>query len=221
MLNVFLQICITIINTFAYVLYNPYFHPYNFINTTLGFPNTLISDDIIRISLKNSAIACVVVAIAFKPELLFTLKIDDNYFQGAIQTPSDVVNYINYSDPSTVEKITIFIGDFMRSNLKRNCGVFTILHSRNQKHISLDFILHKMIKLLESSDPLIIRAACSGFQHLLPELVLSCHGETSVECIQNLIYLRNNSFWLIRLQIVNIISSFDLFNLSHLMQNVS
>ena len=172
-----------------------------------GVSNQLIEDDEVRISIKSLALSCFSSIVYIYPQVLYLEIRNGNIFQQL----SDVLQFSNHSDPNLRGQVAIIIGNFFDQVLSLPVGYeeFLLANVPNKNEtFHLDFLMKIFCDILRDSSSITVKHAILSLKQFLPKLLKSNEFEVNevLKLVECLITLKNHTYWLIKVELINLFS---------------
>ena len=174
----------------------------NFVS--LGIPGCIIPYESSLTSIQNSSIKLLTTVMCLQHNIIFIDLFHDNCSIPS-QKLLDVFLYLSHTDPSTVEKTCILSSSFIKYYLKRSSFSYHL----DSLPSPLTHILESFLLLMQSPNGFLVRASCIAMKNCLPELILYCYGSALLNIVIQFLDVRNHSFWLVRVELCNLLSVID------------
>ncbi|GFR89453.1 huntingtin [Elysia marginata] len=167
-----------------------------------GVTDGLVPDKQVRVSLKSLALGCVGCTLALCPRLFLFKLCPQASGEGNDQNLQDITLYASHSDQQLKAQTALIIGNFIKAALVEGRGDF---HSwimeylpKGQTVMSLESLLKIMIDILEDESAVAVRAALTGLQLCLGNLLEGCNGCQALELLFDLLHVKANPYWLVK-----------------------
>nr|XP_006822985.1 PREDICTED: huntingtin [Saccoglossus kowalevskii] len=192
-----------------------------------GYKKGLIPDKLVRVSVKGLALGCVGNAISlfpkvffaklFKPDVSGEKKEDEQLIR-------DILLYIRHLDPQMRGNTAILIGQLIKSVViesKYKCDSWlqTTCEQSQTKFVPLDELISLLISGLEDDFSGASKSVCSAVKICLRPLCNSIHGDLGLKLILSLLPLSDNSYWLVKVKLLDVLSSID-FKVVHFLEDI-
>ena len=173
----------------------------NVLFVSLGIPGYIVPYESSFTSIQNSSIKCLTTVMSLQHDLIFfDLFPNDCLFPP--QKLLDVFLYLSHTDPSTIEKTCLLTSSFIKYYLKS-------ISFRYQLDSIPSLLLHVLecfVFLTKSPNGFLVRASLIALKNCLPELVEYCFGSPLLHIVMQFLDVRNHSFWLVRVELCNLLS---------------
>lgn len=178
-----------------------------------GYPGCIIPDRQTRVSIKVQALGCVAAAVALHPAIFFeTLFVQDKENIDSMQYIQDICLYANHSDPQLCGQSALLIGSLIKALLNESRGDYLSIHTRTSMQDLTDYM--SLIVCKESS--VAIRLGLVALRFCLQALLDSVYSELALSLIQQLVKLVKNNYWLVKVELAEILADLDFKTISYL-----
>ncbi|XP_052100645.1 huntingtin-like [Mytilus californianus] len=183
-----------------------------------GQKGEIITDRKVRVSIKSLALGCISCILNILPEIFFHnvfKDVDTEHYQ-LIQ---DVMIYASHLDPQLKGNVTLLIGNFVRSALKAAKGNFnkwTVILGYDVKALTISTLLETILGVLDDSSSVAVRLALSALQLCIHDLLLSVDSNIGLQALLKLLEIRENPYWLVKVEILDLIGSINFRVVTHL-----
>ncbi|XP_043918860.1 huntingtin isoform X2 [Protopterus annectens] len=181
-----------------------------------GQKNGLVPDEDVRVSVKALAVSCVGAAVGLHPGAFFSklyrvpIEVYENKEEQYI---SDILNFINHGDPQIRGATAILCGTFIYSvmnNSRFNAESFQAsATSSTGNNISILNCVPLLQKTLRDASSVTCKMACAAVRHCIRSLCSSTYSEIGLQLIIDLLNLKDNSYWLVRTELLETLSEVD------------
>lgn len=176
-----------------------------------GDSGQLIRDDSIRVSIKSLALSCFASLVHINPEALFHCITGEQFHS---QYLVDILLYANHADPNLKGCVALILGKFLDSvlSLPISYGDFV---SRNFKgnidSVQLNSLFKTVCQIAKDPSSIAVKQALVSFQIFLPKLLKSSKLKSGeiLSAIHELTALKSNSYWLVKVELVNLLSKLN------------
>ncbi|ESO07434.1 hypothetical protein HELRODRAFT_170769 [Helobdella robusta] len=180
-----------------------------------GKKSTLMDDFQVRVSVKVISISCLTFIVEIHPYVLDE-KLKRNYVDGDVQFMHDVLLYKRHADPHIRGNVALLVGMFissliLNSNLDHNAH----RHHHFEGNLQLKMLLQVLIEIFNSESSVASKCSLEALQSCLPLLVSSCYGEDALEIIQHIFQVNSNSYWLVKIELLNLMAVLDYKDILH------
>ncbi|XP_050396465.2 huntingtin [Patella vulgata] len=175
-----------------------------------GTKQGLILDKCVRVSSKSLALGCIASAVFMCPKI-FLLKL----LPGELgdQDIREVVLYASHPDPILKGQTSVVISSFIKGVLIEGRGDFNKWLKLNSPadigEVCLDNLVETLIHVIEDESSVATRQALIALQMCLSSLIESCHGGLGLQVLLELLEIRNNPYWLVKVELLDIVSSIN------------
>jgi hypothetical protein len=196
----------------------------------VGVPKTLINDERVRVSLKNSSLSILTSCVELDSNLFF-IKLPSNYILDddlPKQSISDVIYYAFHEDPLVRANVIMLVGKFIKSVLSLNIKYEKILEiCGDQKIFRIMNLLRILMKGLMDKNYIVVKHALSTFEEIINHLILF-PGDSEEGCgtsdindsrlnVKNKLLLLDSifslfhfdNFWMVHLKFCDVIVGID------------
>ncbi|XP_078717925.1 huntingtin isoform X2 [Lampetra fluviatilis] len=179
-----------------------------------GTPNGLVSDRCVRVSMKALAVGCVASAVSMLPSAFFLpLYRRALHPEPQEQQLSDLLQFISHPDPQ------------LRGNVAVLCGVIVSAvlatpHSAILSPAELEDVVRPLHLALKDSSSVTCRLACVGVRHCVMQLCNSKQSGLGLTLLSALLHLHDNSYWLVRTELMDTVADIDFRLIAFLEKNV-
>uniref|UniRef100_A0A6P6Y7E8 Huntingtin-like n=1 Tax=Dermatophagoides pteronyssinus TaxID=6956 RepID=A0A6P6Y7E8_DERPT len=168
-----------------------------------GQSGQLMTDTEVRVAIKSLSLSCLTSIVQHCPKILLDKIVHKKTSQQLI---NDILLYSTHSDPNIRGHIAMIIGKYLQHN------------NNNNDELSLDSLLNLLEKFLLDSSSITIRQVLISLQQFLPILIE--HNEINIIQIFNLIHqlicLKDNSYWLIKIELITLFAKISIPYLKHM-----
>lgn len=181
-----------------------------------GQKNGLVPDEEVRVSVKALAVSCVGAAVGLHPEVFFNklYRVPIEVFESKEeQYVSDILNFINHGDPQIRGATAILCGTFIYSilnNSRFNAESWQAsVTSSTGNTISILNCVPLLQKTLRDPSSVTCKMACAAVRSCIMSLCSSTYSEQGLQLIIDLLNLKDNSYWLVRTELLETLSEMD------------
>ncbi|RUS73694.1 hypothetical protein EGW08_018541 [Elysia chlorotica] len=185
-----------------------------------GVTDGLVPDKQVRVSLKSLALGCVGSTLALCPRLFLFKLCPQASGEGNDQNLQDITLYASHSDQQLKAQTALILGSFIKAALEEGRGDF---HSwivehlpKGQTVMSLESLLKILIDILEDESAVAVRAALTSLQLCLGSLLEGCNSCQGLEVLFDLLHVKANPYWLVKVELLELISCLDFKVISYL-----
>ncbi|XP_061171379.1 huntingtin-like isoform X1 [Saccostrea echinata] len=182
-----------------------------------GTKEQLIPDRTVRVSIKVLALGCVSYSMTFRPQILF-MNVFKEINEENNQLIKDVLLFASHIDPQLKGTASIIIGNLISSTLTQGGGnfnkwmeEFVFGYSVRIEHL-VEIILH----IMEDESSVAVRLAVLAVKKCLMPLLLGTHSPVGLETVIRLLSIQDNPYWLVKVEILEIVSCVNFNVLNHL-----
>ncbi|KDR16213.1 huntingtin [Zootermopsis nevadensis] len=198
-----------------------------------GCAGFIMPDSSVRVSVKALALSCIASIVRLSPSIIF-LSIDKNKEpsgtqdvcdSNSVQILSDVLLFASHPDPQLRGITSTVIGCLLHSALVRSGGNFhkwvdtECKWSFRTNEISVPELMKLLLKGLEDESSVCCRQTLLALNLCLPELLESIESQSAAAILKALPLLVNNSYWLIKVKLVEVVSQLSYVTIYHLTGN--
>ncbi|ESO95031.1 hypothetical protein LOTGIDRAFT_160793 [Lottia gigantea] len=177
----------------------------------------LILDKFVRVSSKSLALACISSAIFMCPKI-FLLKLLPT--DSGDQDIREVTLYASHPDPVLKGQTGIVISSFIKAVLIEGRGDFNKWLKMNSPadigEICIDNLVNTIIHVIEDESSVATRQGLIALQSCLASLLDSCHGGLGLQVLLDILEVRNNPYWLVKVELLEVLSSINFKVVSYL-----
>ncbi|XP_076466851.1 LOW QUALITY PROTEIN: huntingtin-like [Babylonia areolata] len=182
-----------------------------------GEAGQLVHDRHVRVSLKSLALGCVASIFSLCPRLaLYKLVPGDE----SSQDLSDVLLYASHPDHQLKGLTALAVGSLIHAVLVEGRGDFLFwchMHgSPDNDTISIQHLLKTLVGILDDDSSVATRHSLTALQLCLPLLLDSCHGRLGLQLLLDLIKVKANPYWLVKVELLDILGSLNFKKISYL-----
>ncbi|XP_067133027.1 huntingtin isoform X2 [Centruroides vittatus] len=175
-----------------------------------GSPDGLIPDQKVRVSIKALALSCMSSILALYPESFFLpLHTFEDIPSMNCQKIWEILKYSSHSDPHLKGHTALLLGIFIKFSLKKVGGSWDkwISEFSDLTAIpSLEELIEKLLDVIEDESAVASKLGLTAVKHCLPIILESVYGYLGLKILDSLLLLKNNPYWLVKVEMVNIIS---------------
>ncbi|XP_053407184.1 huntingtin-like isoform X2 [Mercenaria mercenaria] len=185
-----------------------------------GKPGELMPDRRVRVSVKSLALGNVAYAVRLAPSL-FLQKLQKTSGHGSEESAiiRDILLYASHPDPQLKGTCSIIIGNLVSAVLTEGRGDFdkwVKLNNENTGNLCLSSLVDTLLFIAEDSSSVAARLAVSALGTCLPKLLHSNHGNLAIKALLKLLQVKNNSYWLVKVEVMEFVRSLDFKVMKHL-----
>ncbi|XP_067838539.1 huntingtin isoform X1 [Heptranchias perlo] len=181
-----------------------------------GQKNGLIPDREVRVSVKALAVSCVGAAIGLHPEAFFNkmyrtplevLEIQEE------QCISDILKYVDHGDPQIRGATALLCSTFIHSVLTKTRfnpeSWLATVRGATGYDVFLEDCVPLLQKTLKDKSSVTCKLACAAVRHCITSLCNSSYSELGLQLTIDLLTLKNNSYWLVRTELLETLAEMD------------
>ncbi|KAL4231691.1 hypothetical protein ACF0H5_009269 [Mactra antiquata] len=131
----------------------------------------------------------------------------------------DILLYASHPDPQLKGNCSLIIGNLLSSVLKQCHGQFDTWVKQNGQQtecLSLSSVVDTLLFITEDPSSVAARLAVSALGTSLPYLLYSNHGNVTIKALLKLLQVKNNSYWLVKVELLDLIQNLDFKAVRHL-----
>uniref|UniRef100_UPI00398E708C huntingtin isoform X6 n=1 Tax=Pristiophorus japonicus TaxID=55135 RepID=UPI00398E708C len=181
-----------------------------------GQKNGLIPDREVRVSVKALAVSCVGAAIGLHPEAFFNklyrtpLEVSEIQEEQCI---SDILKYVAHGDPQIRGTTALLCSTFIHSVLIKTRfnpeSWLATVRGTAGYDVSLEDCVPLLQKTLRDKSSVTCKLACAAVRHCISSLCNSSYSELGLQLTIDLLTLKNNSYWLVRTELLETLAEMD------------
>ncbi|XP_078417320.1 huntingtin isoform X4 [Cetorhinus maximus] len=181
-----------------------------------GQKNGLIPDREVRVSVKALAVSCVGAAIGLHPEAFFNklyrtpLEVLESQEEQCI---SDILKYVDHGDPQIRGATALLASTFIHSILTKTRfnpeNWLATVRGTVGYGVSLEDCVPLLQKTLKDKSSVTCKLACAAVRHCITSLCNSSYSELGLQLTIDLLTLKNNSYWLVRTELLETLAEMD------------
>ncbi|XP_023232349.1 huntingtin-like [Centruroides sculpturatus] len=121
----------------------------------------------------------------------------------------EILKYSSHSDPHLKGHTALLLGIFIKFSLKKVGGSWDkwINEFNDLTAIpSLEELIEKLLDVIEDKSAVASKLGLTAVKHCLPIILESVYGYLGLKILDSLLLLKNNPYWLVKVEMVNIIS---------------
>ncbi|PNF14647.1 hypothetical protein B7P43_G11847, partial [Cryptotermes secundus] len=198
-----------------------------------GCAGFTITDSNVRVSVKALALSCIANILRLSPSIIF-LSVDKNkeptgiqdvHGSNGVQTLSDVLLFASHPDPQLRGITSTVIGCLLQSALIQSGGNFRkwveteCKRNFGASEISVPELTKLLLKGLEDKSSVCCRQTLLAVSLCLPELLESAESQSAAAILRALPLLVNNSYWLVKVKLVEVVGELSYVTIYHVMGN--
>ncbi|XP_074640755.1 huntingtin-like [Tubulanus polymorphus] len=177
-----------------------------------GFKLGLMPDRTVRVSVKALALGCVASAVSFYPKSFFQrlhVDIDDD----SCQEVTDLLLYANHCDPQLKGLTALLLGNLIHAVMLESQGNYDIwLKSVNQvttSSLTIHHIVNQLMSVIRDDSSVATRLGMTALHTCLPSILHSNHCEFGLSMVLSLLALKDNPYWLVKVELLELLSRLD------------
>ncbi|XP_041041506.1 huntingtin isoform X4 [Carcharodon carcharias] len=181
-----------------------------------GQKSGLIPDREVRVSVKALAVSCVGAAIGLHPEAFFNklyrtpLEVLESQEEQCI---SDILKYVDHGDPQIRGATALLASTFIHSILTKTRfnpeNWLAAVRGTAGHGVSLEDCVPLLQKTLKDKSSVTCKLACAAVRHCITSLCNSSYSELGLQLTIDLLTLKNNSYWLVRTELLETLAEMD------------
>ncbi|XP_015913152.2 huntingtin [Parasteatoda tepidariorum] len=177
-----------------------------------GSPSGTVPDRNVKVSVKSLAFGCLSYIFSLYPNGFF-LQLYIEKFDGSHLTDSqriwDVILYSSHPDPHIRGQAAILIGHLLASALRRAGGSWSkwVASLTESDAPALQFLLSKLLCVVKDDSSLASRLGLLGLKQCSSFLLNSMDAIESFHFLDILLSVKNNAYWLTKVELAELISS--------------
>ncbi|XP_069698723.1 huntingtin isoform X2 [Periplaneta americana] len=180
-----------------------------------GVPGITTPDSSVRVSVKALALSCVASLLRLAPRTLL-LSLDRSGNNGS-QALSDVLLFAGHADPQLRGIACTVAGSFLQAALVQSGG--NLAKWNAEGCTSVPALVQLLLKGLQDESSVCCRQALSAVGLCLPELLESLESRATLPILKALPLVVNNSYWLVKVKLVEVVSQLSYVTIYHLTGN--
>ncbi|EDO49114.1 predicted protein [Nematostella vectensis] len=186
-----------------------------------GRPGEVLPDSNVRVSVKSLALACIAQAIRLYPESFLGYVVPSCDSSDGVNVPDnrtqlvrDILQFNAHPDPQLRGALASVIGLVISAGMKKGRLDFEEWSNRsceefNTPVLSLPSLLSVLGCILQDDSPVAIRQACAAVKVCFNLLCSSPHCSHALDLVHTLAKLKNNSYWLVKVELLELIAEVD------------
>ncbi|KAL8615828.1 hypothetical protein ACOMHN_048536 [Nucella lapillus] len=182
-----------------------------------GEAGQVVHDRHVRVSLKSLALGCVASIFSLCPRLALCKLVPCNE---SSQDLSDVLLYASHPDHQLKGLTALAVGSLIHAVLVEGRGDFhfwfRLQDSHDNNTITIQHLLKTLVGILDDESSVATRHSLSALQLCLPLLLDSCHGRLGLQLLLDLIKVKANPYWLVKVELLDILGSLNFKKISYL-----
>lgn len=182
-----------------------------------GQVGQLVHDRHVRVSLKSLALGCVASVFSLCPRLALCKLVPADE---SGQDLSDVLLYASHPDHQLKGLTALAVGSLVSAVLVEGRGDFThwlrLQAAPDNDAVTVDHLLKTLVGILDDDSAVATRHSLSALQQCLPQLLDSCHGRLGLQLLLDLIKVKSNPYWLVKVELLDILGSLNFKKITYL-----
>ncbi|XP_074614489.1 huntingtin-like isoform X2 [Acropora palmata] len=187
-----------------------------------GNPGEMLSDSSVRVSVKSLALLCIAQVVRLHPEAFLARMLpesssesgEEGLHRSSPQLVRDVLLFSGHGDPQLRGSLAAVIGNVIRSGLEMGRLDFDMWCIDNCQELeTVPLVLEDLISvlktILQDESSVAIRQACISLKSCLSLLCSSKHSRVALDLLDAILSLRNNSYWLVKVELLEILEDVD------------
>ncbi|XP_046850180.1 huntingtin-like isoform X3 [Xenia sp. Carnegie-2017] len=182
-----------------------------------GKSGEMISDRKVRVSVKSLALNCLAAICKIYPQcFLARVRPDNEDVQGdeGEQWIREVLLYESHHDPIIRGSLSLLIGNFLQSSLTASRYDFETWCSQSSGNygtltLRISVLLDMLEKFVVDESSVTVRLVCTAIKQCLPALCFCPQSARILQLCYKLVQLRQNSYWLVKVELLQILQVFD------------
>lgn len=171
----------------------------------------LLSDEMVRISIKSIAISCLSALIKTCPRLLYLpLNHEPQWASTKPRSLGDVLGFAQHSDPNLRAQLALLVSNFLERVLSSPYPFrqWTKKNNVEREAFKIKDLLNVLKLMLTSGSSLLAKQILVALQLFVDKLLISNELDTQdiLELLDDCFSLRNDSYWLVRTELINLVS---------------
>ncbi|XP_064630020.1 huntingtin-like [Lineus longissimus] len=186
-----------------------------------GFKFGMTPDRVVRVSAKALALGCIASAVQLYPQVFF-LPLYREEASDDPQEISDILLYTNHSDPQLKGTAGLLLGNLISSSLIEAKGnydnwVESLGITTKNGIQKMEYLVNQLMSVIEDDSSVATRLAIIALQSCLRRLLHSCHCDLGLKMILALFKLKENPYWLVKVELLDVLSDLD-FKVIHYLE---
>ncbi|KAG1678706.1 Huntingtin [Nymphon striatum] len=190
-----------------------------------GYPGSVIPDQNIRVSVKSLALNCLAGVFNLYPKAFYYTLFKSTTSEGETQWIQDIVLFSTHSDPRLRGSMATLLGTFLKSALSKSGCQFDIWLKDLQIEIDhkadLESHISIILALIVDESSIASRIGLQALRICLPLLLQSVHAILALQLLKSLIDIHNNPYWLVKVELIEILSTINFKTVAFLETHVS
>ncbi|XP_071090376.1 huntingtin-like isoform X1 [Haliotis cracherodii] len=177
-----------------------------------GSEGGLLPDKVARVSLKSLALSCVASALSLCPKI-FLYKLFPRDLESGNQHIREVVLYASHPDPQLKGTTAMVIGSLIKAVLTEGRGDFKKWLKKHSPadigEVSLERLVETLVHIMCDQSSVAIRLTLIALQLCLSNLLESCHGKVGISVMLDLLDVKNNPYWLVKVELLELLGGIN------------
>ncbi|XP_076812038.1 huntingtin-like isoform X3 [Clavelina lepadiformis] len=187
----------------------------------------ILPDSKVRVSLKNLALNCLSLVVNMQP-IVLCLKLHPTFVEDNAAVLSDVLLYRKHSDPKLKGASLMVAASFIDTvlHLSRTSAEdwwkeMTAYYSENKfgSLPNIQSLTGMLTHALEDESSVCVRQACSAITVCFSTLCASTYNNLGLSLLLSLLRLKQNSYWLVKVDLLEILASVNFRQIAYLEQS--
>nr|CAI5834824.1 unnamed protein product [Callosobruchus analis] len=187
-----------------------------------GTPSNYVPDKTVRVSVKHLALTCLSTVFRLFPAGMFVPLDGGGKKQGGDQCVSDVLLFRGHCDPQLRGVVRTLVGDFVRT-VSTEGGGYDGWIRRNaagrEDVFSVDSLAQIFFEGLTDESSTCVRQTLISLEICLSHLLASKSASATLPILQHLPLLAKNPYWLVKVELCELVSRIDYITVHFLMKN--
>lgn len=185
-----------------------------------GTHKVLMPDANVRVSMKVLAVGCLTrVLLLYPPALFLDLHITQVPDEDDDQKIWDVVEFVNHSDPQLCGQTALLLGHYLGHTLKlasHGWNYWARKQTRRPDLPKLVDLVGRIVKVAGSSSSVSGRTGVQATRLCIGGLLHSCHANLVPPLLEACMKLKDNAYWLLKVELVEMIGELPYRALQHI-----
>lgn len=190
----------------------------NFLLT--GTSGTLMPDANVRVSMKVLAMGSLTrVLLLYPPALFLDLHITQVPDEDGDQKIWDVLEFVHHSDPQLCGQTALLVGHYLGHTLKlasHGWNYWARKQTRRPDVPKLVDLVSKITRVAGSSSSVSSRTGVQATRLCIASLLHSCHANLVPSLLEACMKLKDNAYWLVKVELVEMIGELPYRALQHI-----
>ncbi|KAK6634904.1 hypothetical protein RUM44_000151 [Polyplax serrata] len=179
--------------------------------------NSLKPDQIVRVSIKSLAFSCISAIVKMYPVVL-RMNVAKTAVDSFPQEISDILLYANHSDPQIRGCVSILVGSFIQSALLECKGFSSDWLNDGNSKLNCQNLVDIILKGLKDKSSVCNRQALAAVRTCINTALLTPYNQHFRAVLQFLPVLTGNSYWLVKVKFVELLSDLPYDHIKDLIQ---